>query len=65
VQSRNVKILATEGETCPRSPASEPNEQLVTDGFDKLQNGTKIVDQAAGAAAPGAPSARPLPRRPM
>ncbi len=42
VQSRNVKILATEGETSAVSGV-EAGQELVTDGFDKLQNGSKIV----------------------
>ena len=42
VHSRNVTILATEGETSAVTGV-KPGEQLVTDGFDKLQNGTKIV----------------------
>jgi multidrug efflux system membrane fusion protein len=56
VQSRNVKILATEAETSAVTGV-DPGDQLVTDGFDKLQNGSKIsirkpVPAAANAAAP-------------
>ncbi|MGO8858794.1 MAG: efflux RND transporter periplasmic adaptor subunit [Steroidobacteraceae bacterium] len=56
VQSRNVKILATEAETSAVSGV-EPGDQLVTDGFDKLQNGSKIVirKKAPAAANPAAP----------
>jgi membrane fusion protein, multidrug efflux system len=52
VQSRNVKILATEAEVSAVTGV-RPNEQLVTDGFDKLQNGSKVVVRKP-AAAPGA-----------
>jgi hypothetical protein len=41
VQYRNVKILATEGETSAVTGV-DAGEELVTDGFDKLQNGSKI-----------------------
>ncbi len=41
VQYRNVKILATEGETSAVTGVAA-GEELVTDGFDKLQNGSKI-----------------------
>jgi membrane fusion protein, multidrug efflux system len=49
VQSRNVKILATEGETSAVTGAN-PGEQLVTDGFDKLQNGSKVVQRKPAPA---------------
>ncbi len=42
VQSRNIKILATEGQTSAVTGVN-PGDQLVTDGFDKLQNGSKIA----------------------
>jgi multidrug efflux system membrane fusion protein len=56
VQSRNVKILATEGETAAVTGVT-PGEQLVTDGFDKLQNGSKVVirKNAPAQAAQAAP----------
>jgi len=50
VQSRNVKILATEGETSAITGV-KPGDLLVTDGFDKLQNGSKIVQRKAPAEA--------------
>ena len=57
VQSKNIKILATEGETSAVTGVN-PGDQLVTDGFDKLQNGSKIVGrkpatEAAEAKKPG------------
>jgi multidrug efflux system membrane fusion protein len=42
VQSKNIKILATEGETSAVTGVN-PDDELVTDGFDKLNNGSKIV----------------------
>jgi multidrug efflux system membrane fusion protein len=50
VQSVNVTILATEGETSAVTGV-KPGQQLVTDGFDKLQNGSKIVQRKAAAEA--------------
>jgi len=59
VQSRNVKILATEAEVSAVTGVT-PNEQLVTDGFDKLQSGLQIViRQPAPKAA--TPNATPAP----
>jgi membrane fusion protein, multidrug efflux system len=56
VQSRNIKILASDAGVSAITGA-EPNEQVVTDGFDKLQNGTKIsIKTPPGAAAPGRPA---------
>jgi len=55
VQSRNVKILATEGETSAVIGVN-PGDQLVNDGFDKLQNGSKVViRKQAPAEANAAP----------
>ena len=69
VQSRNIKILATEGE---RSAVTGVNagEELVTDGFDKLQSGSKIAHRPAApahAGPGGAPSrkTRMNPSRPF
>jgi len=50
-QSRTVKILASEGETTALTGVN-PGDKLVTDGFDKLQNGTKIVVRQPRAPAP-------------
>jgi multidrug efflux system membrane fusion protein len=54
VKSTNIKILATEGETSAVTGLS-PGAQLVTDGFDKLQNGSK-VEQRKPAPAQSAAS---------
>ncbi len=59
VVSLDVKILATEGETTAVTGV-KAGEVLVTDGFDKLQSGSKIVDrQAQSAAAPTGAAAPP------
>ena len=46
VRSVNIKILGTEGEASAVTGV-EADQQLVTDGFDKLQNGSKIVQRQA------------------
>jgi multidrug efflux system membrane fusion protein len=53
VQSVNVTLLATEGETSAITGV-KAGDQLVTDGFDKLQNGSKIVQRKATAEASAA-----------
>ena len=53
VQQRNVSILATEGETSAVTGVN-PGDQLVSDGFDKLQNGSKIVRRQTAPAKAGA-----------
>ncbi len=50
VQSRNIKILASEAEKSAVTGVS-PGEQLVTDGFDKLQSGSKVSRKPAQAPA--------------
>jgi multidrug efflux system membrane fusion protein len=50
VRSMNVTILATEGEISAVTGVNA-GAQLVTDGFDKLQNGSKIVQRKATAEA--------------
>jgi multidrug efflux system membrane fusion protein len=55
VKSQNIKILATEGETSAVSGVN-PGDKLVTDGFDKLQTGSKVSIKPAQpkSAAPAA-----------
>jgi len=56
VLSVNVKIAATEGDMSAVSGVT-PGQKLVTDGFDKLQNGVKIiVRRPQGRPAPAAPA---------
>jgi membrane fusion protein, multidrug efflux system len=52
VKSTDIKIVATEGGTSAVTGVS-PGAQLVTDGFDKLQNGAKVAQRkpAPGEAA--------------
>lgn len=57
VVSRDVKITAVDGETSAVTGV-KPGDKLVTDGFDKLQSGSKITIRTpqAVAAAPAAPA---------
>lgn len=57
VQSRNINIATTDGNTAAVTGV-RPGETLVTDGFDKLQDGTKIVVRKPVAAAPGPPNSQ-------
>jgi membrane fusion protein, multidrug efflux system len=61
VKSQDVKITATEGEISAVTGV-KAGQQLVTDGFDKLQSGTKVVVRgAAGAPAAVASPTTPPP----
>jgi multidrug efflux system membrane fusion protein len=67
VRSRDVKIIAVDGETTAVTGV-KPKEELVTDGFDKLQSGTKVAVRKPepAASAPGAtpaPESAPTPTR--
>lgn len=53
VRSVNVTILATEGETSAITGVNA-GDQLVTDGFDKLQTGSKIVQRKSAEASAAA-----------
>ena len=59
VESREIKLLATEGEVSAITEVSD-GEMLVTDGFDRLQKGTKVT-----VKQPECQARRPvqLPRR--
>jgi multidrug efflux system membrane fusion protein len=63
VKSTNIKILATEGQTSAVSGVSE-KQQLVTDGFDKLQNGSKVVHRSAGTGQGGQQHSEPAQSTP-
>jgi membrane fusion protein, multidrug efflux system len=54
VKSTPIKILATEGETSAVSGVTD-GQQLVTDGFDKLQNGSRVVLRHPAQGAPSKP----------
>jgi multidrug efflux system membrane fusion protein len=60
VRSQDVKIVATEGEFAAVTGV-QVGDQLVTDGFDKLQSGTKIIVKQAQGAAPAEPTPTPTP----
>lgn len=54
VQSRNIKVLASD-RGLSAVTGVDPGERVVTDGFDKLQNGTKVsIAAPPPATAPGA-----------
>ena len=53
VKSQDIKILATEADVSAVTGVNAGDE-LVTDGFDKLQNGSKVVIRKPPAASNGA-----------
>ncbi len=55
VQSRNVNIAVTDG-TMAAVTGVSPGETLVTDGFDKLQEGSKVSIRKPTGAAPAPPN---------
>ena len=55
VQARNIKVAATDGSTAAVTGVS-PDESLVTDGFDKLQDGTKVIVRRTGVAPTESPN---------
>jgi len=56
VKLQNVTVTATEADVCAVTGV-EAGSQVVTDGFDKLQNGARINVRAPKAGAPAAPKA--------
>jgi multidrug efflux system membrane fusion protein len=52
VKSQDIKILATEADVSAVTGVN-PGDALVTDGFDKLQNGSKVVIRKPPAANTG------------
>ncbi len=70
VQSRDVKIIASDAGVTAVTGV-EPGDAVVTDGFDKLQNGTHVaVESAAPSSKPkdaaqgGGARAMPAPNQP-
>jgi membrane fusion protein, multidrug efflux system len=66
VKQQNIKIIATEGQVSAASGVN-PGQQVVTDGFDRLQSGSKVTIRKPGAkgapdngsgAQPSAPQAQ-------
>lgn len=56
VHSRDIKIATTDGETAAVTGVTS-GEALVTDGFDKLNDGTKVSIKKTPASAPVPPNA--------
>lgn len=54
---RTVKLLAVEGNTAALSGV-KPGEEVVTDGFDKLQNGAPVQIGGQPKPAPSAPGSQ-------
>jgi multidrug efflux system membrane fusion protein len=63
VKIQNVTIAQTTGGTVGISDGLQAGQVVVTDGQDKLQDGTKVIPNAAptGAAAVAAPNATSSP----
>ena len=55
VQSRNVNIATTDGTTAAVTGV-KPGETLVTDGFDKLEDGSKVTIRKDAGSAPAPPN---------
>jgi multidrug efflux system membrane fusion protein len=56
VEMRNVEVALTEGDVSALKKGLQPGEVVVTDGVDKLQNGSKVTLATPSAPrAPGAP----------
>jgi multidrug efflux system membrane fusion protein len=55
VHSKDIKIIAAEGDAAAVSGVNS-GEILVTDGFDKLQNGSRITGRQDQPAPPAPPS---------
>jgi multidrug efflux system membrane fusion protein len=59
VQTRNVTVATSDGNTAAVTGVA-PGEKIVTDGFDKLEDGTKIsIRQPATARSPAANAGPP------
>ncbi len=56
VQARNVQVATTDGDIAAVTGV-RPDEALVTDGFDKLQDGTKVSIRRTGVAPTESPNA--------
>lgn len=58
VELRDIKTGATEGNQTVVTQGLTPGEAVVTEGVDKLQNGTKVMSRQAGATTRPASRAR-------
>ena len=54
VKMRNITIATTDGNTAAVTGVN-PGERLVTDGFDRLQDGTKVAVRSSGDGEPETP----------
>jgi len=59
VESRQIKVALTEGLVAVIDSGVNPGEQVVTDGQEKLQPGSRVDAQVPGQPGPSSPSARP------
>ncbi|MDQ2712244.1 MAG: efflux RND transporter periplasmic adaptor subunit [Acidobacteriota bacterium] len=55
VQSRNISVATTDGNNSAVTGV-KPGEVLVTDGFDKLQEGAKVAPRKSSPAPPSGPA---------
>ncbi len=55
VQSRNISVATTDGNNSAVTGVN-PGEVLVTDGFDKLQDGAKVAPRKPSPAPPSGPA---------
>jgi multidrug efflux system membrane fusion protein len=55
VQSRDIKVATTDGDTAAVTGV-KAGETIVTDGFDKLEEGTKVTIRKQPANAPAPPN---------
>ena len=55
VQSRNITVATTDGNNSAVTGVN-PGEVLVTDGFDKLQDGAKVAPRKSSPAPPSGPA---------
>ena len=62
VKSQNIKILATEGGTSAVTGV-DAGAQLVTDGFDKLQNGSKVAQRKTAPPSAATPPSKTPPAK--
>ena len=56
VKMRDIKIATTDGNTAAVTGVN-PGERLVTDGFDRLQDGVKVMVRSSGDENPETPAA--------
>ena len=59
VESRPIKVALTEGLVAVIDSGVNPGEQVVTDGQEKLQPGSRVDAQVPGQPSQSSPSGRP------